>query len=132
MVSTCVERDRGNRQRNRHRAGVSYVPADNEIIDRIERMAKALGVTLVVMESTGVYWTCYEHPKTCRFLYYGNECFSYQVCSRTMTEKKDSAWICKHFRARLLKGNYVPSRSLRDLTRYRIKLVKQLVADTTA
>ncbi len=43
------------------------------------------------------------------------------------TDKKDSAWICKLLLAGLLKPSYVPpkaQRDLRDLTRYRNKLVQ--------
>jgi transposase len=48
------------------------------------------------------------------------------------TDKKDSAWICKLLRAGLLKGSFVPGRNqrdLRDLTRYRRKLVQQQSAE---
>jgi len=48
------------------------------------------------------------------------------------TDKKDSAWICKLLRAGLLKGSFVPSRNqrdLRDLSRYRRKLVQQQSAE---
>lgn len=48
------------------------------------------------------------------------------------TDKKDSAWICKLLRAGLLKGSFVPGRNqrdLRDLTRYRRKLVQQQAAE---
>ncbi len=48
------------------------------------------------------------------------------------TDKKDSAWICKLLRAGLLKGSFVPGREqrdLRDLTRYRRKLVQQQASE---
>lgn len=48
------------------------------------------------------------------------------------TDKKDSAWICKILLAGLLKGSFVPGQSqrdLRDLTRYRRKLVQNLAAE---
>ena len=48
------------------------------------------------------------------------------------TDKKDSAWICELLRAGLLKGSFVPGRNqrdLRDLTRYRRKLVQQQAAE---
>jgi transposase len=43
------------------------------------------------------------------------------------TDKKDSAWLCKLLLAGLLKPSYIPAkeqRELRDLTRYRTKLVQ--------
>lgn len=48
------------------------------------------------------------------------------------TDKKDSAWICKLLKAGLLKGSFVPGqaqRDLRDLTRYRRKLVQSESAE---
>lgn len=93
----------------------------------------ALGVTHVAMESTGVYW-----KPVMNVLEPGG--FSIMVVNARhikyvpghKTDKKDSAWICKLLRAGLLKGSYVPSREqrdLRDLTRYRRKLVQQQSAE---
>lgn len=93
----------------------------------------ALEVTHVAMESTGVYW-----KPVMNILEPGG--FSIMVVNARhikyvpghKTDKKDSAWICKLLRAGLLKGSYVPSREqrdLRDLTRYRRKLVQQQSAE---
>jgi transposase len=43
------------------------------------------------------------------------------------TDKKDSSWLCKLLLAGLLKPSYIPAkeqRELRDLTRYRTKLIQ--------
>lgn len=93
----------------------------------------ALGVTHIAMESTGVYW-----KPVMNILEPGG--FSIMVVNARhikyvpghKTDKKDSAWICKLLRAGLLKGSFVPSREqrdLRDLTRYRRKLVQQQSAE---
>lgn len=93
----------------------------------------ALGVTHVAMESTGVYW-----KPVMNILEPGG--FSIMVVNARhikyvpghKTDKKDSAWICKLLRAGLLKGSFVPPRAqrdLRDLTRYRRKLVQQQSAE---
>lgn len=93
----------------------------------------ALGVTHVAMESTGVYW-----KPVMNILEPGG--FSIMVVNARhikyvpghKTDKKDSAWICKLLRAGLLKGSFVPDRAqrdLRDLTRYRRKLVQQQAAE---
>jgi transposase len=93
----------------------------------------ALGVTHVAMESTGVYW-----KPVMNILEPGG--FSIMVVNARhikyvpghKTDKKDSAWICKLLRAGLLKGSFVPCRNqrdLRDLTRYRRKLVQQQSAE---
>ena len=92
-----------------------------------------LGVTHVAMESTGVYW-----KPVMNILEPGG--FSIMVVNARhikyvpghKTDKKDSAWICKLLRAGLLKGSFVPGRNqrdLRDLTRYRRKLVQQQAAE---
>ena len=93
----------------------------------------ALGVTHVAMESTGVYW-----KPVMNILEPGG--FSIMVVNARhikyvpghKTDKKDSAWICKLLRAGLLKGSFIPpreQRDLRDLTRYRRKLVQQQSAE---
>lgn len=93
----------------------------------------ALGVTHVAMESTGVYW-----KPVMNILEPGG--FSIMVVNARhlkyvpghKTDRKDSAWICKLLRAGLLKGSFVPGRDqrdLRDLTRYRRKLVQQQAAE---
>ena len=61
-----------------------------------------------------------------------SQCPSYQVCTGHKTDKKDSAWICKLLLAGLLKPSYIPpreQRQLRDLTRYRTKLVQQIASE---
>ena len=68
------------------------------------------------------------------------QCPTRQVCSRSYlyrakrskTDKKDSAWLCKLLLAGLLKPSYIPpreQRELRDLTRYRKKLIECIAAN---
>ena len=50
------------------------------------------------------------------------------------TDKMDSEWICKLHLAGLLKPSYIPPkelRKLRDLTRYRNKLIQSIAAEGT-
>jgi transposase len=87
------------------------------------------GVTHVAMESTGVYWKPVYRILEC------DELRVWIVNARHIkyvpghkTDKKDSAWLCKLLLAGLLKPSYIPrkeQRILRDLTRYRKKLVEQ-------
>ena len=92
-----------------------------------------LGVTHVAMESTGVYWKPVMNilePGGFTIMVVNARHIKYVPGHKT--DKKDSAWICKLLRAGLLKGSFVPSRSqrdLRDLTRYRRKLVQQQSAE---
>lgn len=91
------------------------------------------GVTHVAMESTGVYWKPVYKVLECP------ELTVWIVNARHVkyvpghkTDKKDSAWICKLLLAGLLKPSYIPpreQRQLRDLTRYRTKLVQQIASE---
>lgn len=93
----------------------------------------ALGITHVAMESTGVYWKPVVNilePGGFTLLIVNVRHIKYVPGYKT--DKKDSAWICKLLRAGLLKGSFVPDQSqrdLRDLTRYRRKLVQNLAAE---
>ena len=91
------------------------------------------GITHVAMESTGVYW---------KPVYKILECPDMKVwivnarhikyVPGHKTDKKDSAWICKLLLAGLLKPSYIPEREqreLRDLTRYRNKLIQHVSSE---
>jgi transposase len=89
-------------------------------------------VTHVAMESTGVYWK----PV---FNVLGDDFQILLVNARHVknvpghkTDKKDSCWLSKLLLSGLLKGSFIPERpirELRDLTRYRTKLVNQISAE---
>ena len=93
----------------------------------------ANGVTHVAMESTGVYWKPVYKVLECP------ELKVWIVNARHIkyvpghkTDKKDSAWICKLLLAGLLKPSYIPpkeQRELRDLTRYRNKLIQHIASE---
>ncbi len=82
----------------------------------------ALGVTLVGMESTGVYWKCVfyvlEDATECWVL---NARHLRNVPGRK-TDVADAEWICQLVEHGLVRPSFVPPkeiRELRDLTRYR-------------
>jgi len=85
------------------------------------------------MESTGVYWKPVMNifdPGGFIILVVNARHIKYVPGHKT--DKKDFAYICKLLRAGLLKGSFVPNQSqrdLRDLTRYRRKLVQNLAAE---
>lgn len=91
-------------------------------------------ITHVAMESTGVYWKPVYH-----ILEPGGEMTIWIVNARHIkyvpghkTDKKDSAWICKLLLAGLLKPSYIPpreQRELRDLTRYRKKIIERISSE---
>lgn len=91
-------------------------------------------VTHVSMESTGVYW-----KPVYNVLEPGGKLTVWAVNARHIkyvpghrTDRKDSAWICKLLLAGLLKPGYIPpkeQRNLRDLTRYRVKLIESAASN---
>ena len=93
----------------------------------------ANGVTHVAMESTGVCW------KTVMRVLEEDIPNVWIVNARHIknvpghkTDKMDSEWICKLLLAGLLIPSYIPpkeQRQLRDLTRYRNKLIQSIAAE---
>jgi transposase len=91
------------------------------------------GITHVAMESTGIYWKPAYHilEPTGLKVWIVNARHVKYVPGRK-TDKKDSAWLCKLLLAGLLKPSYIPpreQRELRDLTRYRRKLIESIAAN---
>lgn len=82
----------------------------------------------VCMESTGKYWIpvfniLEEEPKMKIILTHPKYV---KAIKGKKTDKKDSKWICDMFKHDLVKGSFIPSkdfRELRDLARYRFKLI---------
>ena len=90
------------------------------------------GVTHVGMESTGVYWRpVYSVLESCFDLIVGNARHIRNVPGRK-TDVKDSEWIADLVRHGLIAKSYVPPRplrELRELLRYRRKLVESQAAE---
>ena len=93
----------------------------------------SLGITHVAMESTGVYW------KPIYNAFEGYIPNIWIVNARHIknvpghkTDRNDSVWISKLLMAGLLKPSFIPprqQRELRDLTRYRRKLIQMVSAN---
>lgn len=93
----------------------------------------SLGITHVAMESTGVYW------KPIYNVFEGYIPNIWIVNARHIknvpghkTDRNDSVWISKLLMAGLLKPSFIPpreQRELRDLTRYRRKLIQMVSAN---
>jgi len=92
----------------------------------------ANGCTLVAMESTGIYWTPVHAVLEDHFeLVVGNAQHIKNVPGRK-TDVKDCEWISDLARHGLIAKSFVPPRpirELRDLTRYRCKLVQDATAE---
>lgn len=88
--------------------------------------------THVAMESTGIYWKPVYHVLEGSFdLKLANAQRIKNVPGRK-TDVSDAEWIAKLLRAGLIEGSFVPPqeiRELRELTRYRKKLVGNATAE---
>jgi transposase len=86
------------------------------------------GITHVVMESTGVFWKpVYNVLEPAGIKVWIVNAAHVKNVPGHKTDKKDSAWLCKLLLAGLLKPSYIPAkeqRELRDLTRYRTRLIQ--------
>lgn len=93
----------------------------------------SLGVTHVAMESTGVYWKPIYNvfEDHIRNIWIVNARHIKNVPGHK-TDRNDSEWICQLLMAGLLKPSFIPprkQRELRDLTRYRRKLIEMVAAN---
>lgn len=87
------------------------------------------GCRHVAMESTGVYWKPVFNllEGVCQEVLLVNAQHIRQVPGRK-TDVKDAEWIADLYAHGLLRGSFIPPepiRDLRELTRYRVKLVQQ-------
>jgi len=109
----------------------SYSTFTSSLI-KLKEWLKKHDITHIAIESTGVYWK----PV---FNILGDDFVILLVNARHVknvpghkTDKKDSRWLTKLLLSGLLKGSFIPERpfrELRDLSRYRKKLVQQVAAD---
>src|SRR5690606_15682183 len=101
-------------------------------LEKLRDWLKKHGITHIAMESTGVYW----QPI---FNVLGDDFQILLVNARHVknipghkTDKRDSRWLAKLLLCGLLKGSFIPPRDireLRDLTRYRRKLIGQVSSE---
>jgi transposase len=99
---------------------------------RMRDWLRAEGCTHVGMESTGIYWMpVYTILEGSFDLVVGNAMHIKQVPGRK-TDVKDSEWIADLLRHGLIRPSFVPPkplRELRDLLRYRRKLIDSQTAE---
>lgn len=90
------------------------------------------GVTHAAIESTGVYWKpVYNVLEPTGINVWVVNARHVKYVPGHKTDRKDSAWLCKLLLAGLLRPSYIPpreQRELRDLTRYRKRLVQDIAA----
>lgn len=115
-----------------HKELHTFGTTTEELIDLAEWLVDS-GCSHVAMESTGVYW---------KPIWNVLEAFDFELVLANAhhiknlpgrkTDMKDAEWIAKLLRSGLIESSFVPSpevRDLRDLTRYRKKLVYQATAE---
>jgi transposase len=101
-------------------------------IEELRDWLAACGVTHVAMESTGVYWKPVFNILEADFAVILVNARHIKHVPGHKTDKKDSRWIAKLLLSGLLKGSFIPPlpiRELRDLTRYKRKLVAQKASE---
>jgi transposase len=89
-------------------------------------------ITHLAMESTGVYWKPVYNILSQSFQIILVNARHIKQVPGHKTDRKDSSWIAKLLLSGLLKGSFIPEqpiRELRELYRYKRKLIGQRVAE---
>ena len=109
----------------------TYTTMTNDLL-RLKGWLQEAGVTHVAIESTGVYWKpVFNILEDSVEVILVNARHVKNVPGRK-TDVQDSEWLCRLLRSGLLKGSFIPPRGireLRDLTRYKRKLIQAMVAE---
>lgn len=103
-----------------------------ESIEALRDWLKENCVTHVAMESTGVYWKPVYNILESDFEILLVNARHIKNVPGQKTDKKDSKWITKLLLSGLLKGSFIPPkpiRELRDLTRYKRKVIEQISSE---
>jgi len=90
------------------------------------------GVTHVAMESTGVYWKPLFNILEDEFEVLLVNAQHIKYVPGRKTDIKDAQWIAELLQHGLLKASFIPKvdqRDLRDLTRYRTKLIQERTSE---
>lgn len=109
----------------------TYSTMTNDLL-RLKEWLKDKGVTHVAMESTGVYWKPVFNILEDSFEVILVNARHIKNVPGRKTDVQDSEWLCKLLRSGLMRGSFVPPkdiRELRDLTRYKRKLVQAISAE---
>lgn len=109
----------------------TYSTFTNELV-KLKEWLKGNGITHVAMESTGIYWKpVYNILEDDFDVVLVNARHIKHVPGRK-TDVCDSEWLCKLLRNGLVRDGFIAKRDmreLRDLTRYRKKLVQAVSSE---
>jgi len=101
-------------------------------LTKLKEWLMQAGITHVAMESTGVYWKpVFNVLEPSGITVWVVNARHIKYVPGYKTDKRDSKWICKLLLAGLLKPSYIPpreQRDLRDLTRYRRKMIEHIAS----
>ena len=116
------------RGRGRRRREVRTYPTFTSSLETLADWLQAEGVTQVVMEATGQYWKPIWYVLEERgFQLLLVNARHVKILPGRKTDVGDAAWLCELLECGLLRGSFVPPpaiRQLRDLTRYRKRLIQ--------
>ncbi len=122
------------RDRQRRRQEIRTYPTFTSSLEALADWLQAEGVTQVVMEATGQYWKpCWYVLEERGFQLLLAGAHHVKILPGRKTDVGDAAWLCELLECGLLRGSFVPApaiRQLRDLTRYRKRLIQAHTAET--
>ncbi len=105
----------------------SFATTTPELLKLVDWLS-VYGVTHVAMESTGVYWKPIYNLLEGNFVVLLVNAKHVKNVPGRKTDMKDAQWLSELLQHGLLKASFIPEmpqRDLRDLTRYRTKLVEE-------
>jgi len=110
-----------------HKEFRTYGTTTEELLKLVDWL-KEQGCTHVAMEGTGVYWKPVYNLLEGNFELLVVNAQHIKAVPGRKTDTKDAEWIADLLQHGLLKASFIPSapqRELRDLTRYRTRLVEE-------
>jgi transposase len=109
----------------------TYLTMTNDLL-RLKVWLIENRITHVAMESTGVYWKPVFNILEGSFEVLLVNARHVKNVPGRKTDVKDSEWLCKLLRSGLVRASFIPPkevRDLRDLTRYKRKLIQTITAE---
>jgi transposase len=113
-------------QRRKPRREIRTFGTMTKDLQALRKWLEAEGITHVAMESTGIYWRPVYNLLHGPFALTVANAHHIKTVPGRKTDVKDAEWIANLLRHGLINASYVPApeiAELRDLTRYRRKLV---------